>query len=385
MTTEPLVIFLHDYEESVVNDITARVRASSSEHYRRMETIDLRPRMQALFEAYRAAVLAADAGPVNAFTADVGRKRLQQGYGLPELLIVVDALEAAVWEGAATAWRDRGAAAWPDLRRLAAAISWTRSGLALAYAEETKEEKAILRRVNTPFHDYLRLRKEAAPAAAAPGEEMFLEGVVADFSGDADRAVELYQRALELDPGNVAVLIHLGVTYYHRAAVAAATRILEDVVRRAPDNAPAHYYLGLCYYRLARGEEAAASLKKTLALEPDAEIAYYWLGVVYYFMGKLHEAVAAYTELLARSPEFIIAHYQRGIAYARLGMRDEAIADLERVLAHNPQSAQAYALLGEVAYGKGDIYRARAALAKAVELDPEDKKSHNLLDLILGS
>ena len=57
LKASPLMLFLYDAEERIVNEVTARLRASSSEHYRVMETIDLRPRMQALFENYREAVL----------------------------------------------------------------------------------------------------------------------------------------------------------------------------------------------------------------------------------------------------------------------------------------------------------------------------------------
>jgi len=175
---ELLARFLYAAEERVVSDVTKWLRESPVEHYRQMETIDLKPRMQALYEAYRESVLAGTPDLVHAFTADVGRKRLQQGYRLEELLFVVDTLAAAVWNAASDAFRPRGADAFDDLRRLALGIYWSKDRLATVYAEEAKEDLVALRRLSAAFHEYLRLRRTSTkdgPGAAAegrPGDEV---------------------------------------------------------------------------------------------------------------------------------------------------------------------------------------------------------------------
>lgn len=159
MTAPPLAFFLFDAEERIVNEMTRRLRESSLDHYRQMETIDLRPRMQAHFLAYREAVLSGDGTIFASYVADIGRKRLQQGYGLGELLFVLDTLFATVWETAAEAWRDRGAEAFDDLQLLAEGVSWGKDRLTTVYAEESKKERAALRRLSGAFDEYLRLRK----------------------------------------------------------------------------------------------------------------------------------------------------------------------------------------------------------------------------------
>jgi hypothetical protein len=159
----PLALFLFVAEEQVVNDVTRRLRESSLEHYRKMETIDLRPRMQAHYTAYRESVLTGDPGVFGAYIGDIGRKRLQQGYGLPELQLVLDTLFDVVWEAATESWRDRGPEAFADLKRLALGITWGKDRLATVYAEESKKERAALRRLSTAFDDYLRLRRAPGP------------------------------------------------------------------------------------------------------------------------------------------------------------------------------------------------------------------------------
>lgn len=155
---QPLMLFLYEAEEHIVNETTARLRASSSQHYRGMETIDLRPRMQALFEAYRESVMKGDSELIATFTDDIGRKRLQQEYDLDELLLVLNTLAAVVWETAAAAFAPRGAEAFDDLRRLAEATLWSKDSLARAYAEEMKQERAAFGRLNQAFSEYLKIR-----------------------------------------------------------------------------------------------------------------------------------------------------------------------------------------------------------------------------------
>ena len=166
MTAPPLAFFLFDAEERIVNEMTKRLRESSLDHYRQMETIDLRPRIEAHFAAYREAVLSGDGAIFGSYVADIGRKRLQQGYGLEELLFVLDTLFETVWETAAEAWRGRGAEAFDNLKRLAEGVSWGKDRLATVYAEESRKERTALRRLSAAFDEYLRLRKASGSEGA---------------------------------------------------------------------------------------------------------------------------------------------------------------------------------------------------------------------------
>jgi hypothetical protein len=153
-----LGLFLDDAEEAIVREMAARLRVSPSAHYRGMDIIDLQPRMRALFRAYRESVLKRDPEPVSAFVNDIGRKRLQQEYDLDELLLVLNILDAAVWERAAAVFVLRGAEAFDDLRLLAEAVTWAKDSLVRVYAEEKEQERAAFGRLNKAFSDYLKIR-----------------------------------------------------------------------------------------------------------------------------------------------------------------------------------------------------------------------------------
>jgi len=160
MSPETLNFFLETKRDEVAAEVVRRLHASELEHYRQIPTEDLRPRILALYDAYRASVLAGDHLALHDFLTAVAHKRLQQGYGLEELLLLVNALFDVTWEEAARAFEGRLGEAFDDLRRLAQGFIWAKGDVAVAYAQTTAEEREALRRLNTAFNAYLRLKHE---------------------------------------------------------------------------------------------------------------------------------------------------------------------------------------------------------------------------------
>jgi len=159
-TEELLASFFDGNEEHIVNETTRRLRGSDSEHYRGLETIDLRPRMAALFEAFKGSVLANDPTAVQEFVAEVGLKRLRQGYDLGELQFAVNTIDAVTWETARDEFAEAGAGAFEALNRLSDAVGWAKDRLALACLDETLATEAKLRRLDDIFNEYLKKRNE---------------------------------------------------------------------------------------------------------------------------------------------------------------------------------------------------------------------------------
>lgn len=167
MSPETLTVFLETKRDEVAGEVVRRLHESELEHYRQIPTEDLRPRILALYDAYRASVLAGNHEALHEFLTAVAHKRLQQGYGLEELLLLVNALFDVTWAEAAQAFGGRNAEAFEDLRRLAQGFIWAKGDVAVAYAQTTAEEREALRRLNTAFNVYLRLKHEGAESPGA--------------------------------------------------------------------------------------------------------------------------------------------------------------------------------------------------------------------------
>jgi hypothetical protein len=161
VNTEGLVrSLLKDKEEDIVNETTLRLRESDSEHYHGMETIDLRPRIEALFEAFKTSVLASDGSFFSEFVAEVGLKRLRQGYNLSELQFAVNTMDTVVWEVAREDFAEAGADAFDALNRLSDAIGCAKDRLAIVCLDEVRTTEAKLRQLDNIFNEYLEKRKE---------------------------------------------------------------------------------------------------------------------------------------------------------------------------------------------------------------------------------
>jgi hypothetical protein len=161
VNTEELIrSLLEGKAEDIVNETTLRLRESDSEHYRGMETIDLRPRIAALFETFKTSVLARDGSFFSEFVAEVGLKRLRQGYNLRELQFAVNTMDAVVWEVAREDFAEAGPDAFEALNRLSDAIGCAKDRLAIVCLDEVRATEAKLRQLDDIFNEYLEKRKE---------------------------------------------------------------------------------------------------------------------------------------------------------------------------------------------------------------------------------
>lgn len=94
----------------------------------------------------------------------------------------------------------------------------------------------------------------------------------AERGENLDQALDLVQRALDLDPGNGAYLDSLGWIYYQLGKYDEALRELQRAVQLVPDDATLQEHLGDTYRVLGHSAEAASSYRRALDLNSeDAE------------------------------------------------------------------------------------------------------------------
>ena len=91
--------------------------------------------------------------------------------------------------------------------------------------------------------------------------------------------------------------------------------------------------------------------------------------------GKLEEARDIYLGLVAADPYDSVFHCHLGSVLLRLGNPDEALKEFDLALQFNIANVDAFAARGEIRLTQGNIKEAVADLGKAIELDPEGKRS----------
>lgn len=182
-------------------------------------------------------------------------------------------------------------------------------------------------------------------------DALLAEGNRAEDAGDADRACNLYRRAIEVAPHSVKAHLNLGIALEGRDPVAAQAAY-EQALAIEPDNAAAQYNLGKLFYSLGRPAEADQRLRRALESRPD----------------------------------FPEARVVRGYALHALGELEAAAAELESGIAARPQDDAARATLLQIRaaitvrsaaehHKAGRVDAAQAGYEAALELDPHNPEA----------
>ena len=132
--------------------------------------------------------------------------------------------------------------------------------LGLIAESEDEHEKAI-----TYFERELEIDLESVVAYQRLGD------LYSSYSTDYGRAVEVLEKALELQPYHVATLINYASTLYYLDRLGAATEHFEMVIQLEPKNLTANYNLALMYEYTGKKQQAISRWKSFLGLDPPAE------------------------------------------------------------------------------------------------------------------
>jgi tetratricopeptide (TPR) repeat protein len=133
-------------------------------------------------------------------------------------------------------------------------------------------------------------------------EDHFRKGNEFSQSGDFEKAVEEYTKALELEPENVDAMSNLGVTYYNLGQLDEAIEQYSNALELAPRDADIHSNLAAAYVQKHQQsgaqdqlESALEQYTESIELEPNLAEAHFGQGVVYVLLQRYDEAILAFT------------------------------------------------------------------------------------------
>ncbi len=202
-----------------------------------------------------------------------------------------------------------------------------------------------------------------------------------------DRAIQLFEKAIELDPRYAAAYAGCSSAYGQMYWLFAREAKYRDRAQELSfkalmyDNnlAEAYTAMGLSYFISGKLEEASASSRKAIELDPDDFIAHWTLGRIHFTSGEFEQAHALYRRVIELKPSFLSAYADLQMTCLRLGRQDDADLTrsqlLERLPNHllqNPDDARARVIH---AIKLAEIDRKDEALqegTQALELSPGD-------------
>jgi TolB-like protein/Tfp pilus assembly protein PilF/predicted Ser/Thr protein kinase len=200
-------------------------------------------------------------------------------------------------------------------------------------------------------------------------------------------AIQLFEKAIELDPRYAAAYAGLGESY---AAFYERYEKNEDWLERSiesslkgimydPTLSEAYAALSLSYLNKDSLPEALEAGKKAIELDPNSFIGYWILGRIYHGTDRYREAVDCYEKVIPLNPDFYTAYGDLAMSYEQLGEKDKyndilqaALQVYPRYLLTHPDDARAHMYYAIDLAQAGRTEEAKAEAAKALEMDPAD-------------
>jgi adenylate cyclase len=153
-----------------------------------------------------------------------------------------------------------------------------------------------------------------------------------------DKAVELTQKAISLDPKDPHFYAFIGYLYTMKRDYDKAIAEGEKAVALDPSGADAYAWLGMSLNYADRPKDAIPVFEKAIRLNPFGPTSYFLnFGTSYRMMGQYQEAITQYKKALRIAPNNIIAHIALAATYSLSGQDKEARAEAEEVLKINPK------------------------------------------------
>jgi tetratricopeptide (TPR) repeat protein/glycosyltransferase involved in cell wall biosynthesis len=281
-------------------------------------------------------------------------------------------------------------------------------------------ERAVKHHLAGEASDALAQYRQALSHDAAFAEAHNNLGTLLAQSGQPDDALRAFRRAVELQPAYAEAYNNLGIFLGTRRDFADAVAAFERAVAIDGTRPIWLNNLGNALVELFRFEPALAAYDRAIALDASYMEAWSNRGVALRGLRRPDDAVASFQRALSISPHYLdalnnlgivlkecrrfdeaIATFERGIAtlpqgakatvplmtnlavvYEELARHDEAERIARRALAIDPGYFEAFNVLGNCAFERGEYDAALVEYEKALAADPENPNANWNLAII---
>ncbi len=148
-----------------------------------------------------------------------------------------------------------------------------------------------------------------------------------------DRALELAQKAVSIDPTSPQTLFALGFVYLWKKQFSEASEMLEKAIDIAPNYADGYALLARINNHLGRAEKAIPLIEKGMELNPHYTFEYLTiLASAYYALGEYQKAVNYLESAIERNQAHVPTILYLTASYVQLGRLEDAewqITELE--------------------------------------------------------
>jgi tetratricopeptide (TPR) repeat protein len=248
----------------------------------------------------------------------------------------------------------------------AARASMTLCGIAIVVILSfmTSSRCNVWRDGHTLWNDVLK----TAPSSVAYTNRGFAYSSVHDYQ----RAIEDYNRAIDLNPAYAPIYNNRGNAYGALGDNTSAIKDYDQAIAIDPRYAQAYGNRGIAYKTLGDFDRAVVDFSQAIRLAPKYALAYNNLGASYCYKGEIDLSISAYSRAISLDPESgeaASAFYGRGLALCFKGDLKNAVEDYDRAIKLKPDYSEAYNNRGVALKDMGDLTNAIESFNQALALN----------------
>ena len=195
------------------------------------------------------------------------------------------------------------------------------------------------------FEKAINLDPQYSAAYAGLGEAYGI--IYRDFNRDEnllDKALEVGLKAVEFDPTSSEAYAALGLSYFGKNELTKALQAAKKAITLDDKNYNAYWILSRIYHTEDRDQEAVDALEKLIKINPEFLLAYQDLQMYYERLnqtekrkGHMSRMLEVYPVYLKKHPDDYYTQMTFACTLAGVGRKEEAIVEGEKALKYNPK------------------------------------------------
>lgn len=203
-------------------------------------------------------------------------------------------------------------------------------------------------------------------------EAMHMLAILYAEEGDLQSAVNLLKQAINIQPDNPQLQLHLSNILKNQGGVSEAEKTLLELIKKHPAFAAAYNNLGIIYHQQGNWDAAIDCYQQAIDLQNNFVDAYYNLGLAYNKLYKRMEAFHAYQAVLELSPDHVGAKFQIALILMANEQFQKAIDLLLPIASLFPFHFETQSNLGACYLRLGQLDKAKMHYLKALEITKSD-------------
>ena len=154
-------------------------------------------------------------------------------------------------------------------------------------------------------------------------------------------SLALLEKAVARDSSKFDNLYRLGILYLDRERMAEAAQVFQKANQLRPKNVKVLVNLGVALDAVGKADEAQRWYQRALDVAPGDSVAMCRLASSKYAQGKYDEAMTMLRKLIHDQPGAHCAYFTMGVAFADAGIYRDAIRMWHKVIELSPNSPEA--------------------------------------------